>query len=127
MKSITFENEHHYDGNKAFVSIRILGRSIEINLDMVLDTGAVLTVLNRKMIPVLGINVEMGDPIEVMVANKDVATGYVHEVEIDFLGRKLSLPAVICPDWDTQNLLGMQGFFDQMVVAFDHAERRVYF
>jgi len=127
MRTLTFADEHLYDGHKAFVWVRIFGRSVEVNLDMILDTGASLTLLNRKLIPVLRLDVERGEPIDVMVANKEVARAYVHELVIDFLGRRMIVPAAICPDWDTQNLLGMQGFFEQMVVAFDHAERRIYF
>jgi hypothetical protein len=33
---------------------------------------------------------------------------------------------VICGQWKTANLLGMRGFFDQFVVAFDHAHKRIY-
>jgi hypothetical protein len=64
--------------------------------------------------------------VEIGKVNREVERAYIHEFEIDFLGRRMTTPAAICPEWDTQNLLGIRGFFDQMVVAFDHAERRVY-
>ena len=93
---------------------------------MVLDSGAEISLLNRQFIEPLNLSVTNGQPIELMVANGDVAPAWIHAVEIDFLGRRLTIQAAICADWDTPNLLGMRGFFDQMVVAFDHAGRKLY-
>jgi hypothetical protein len=70
--------------------------------------------------------VREGELVELEAANRDSAPAWVHPVEIDVLGRRLTIQAAICPDWDTKNLLGMRGFLDQMVVAFDHAQRRLY-
>lgn len=127
MKTIAFRDEHLYDGHKALVWVQIFGRGIELNLEMVLDTGAVVSVLNRGLARGLHLKLESGEPVEVMVANGDVARAYIHNISLDFLGRRLTVPAAICPDWDTPNLLGMRGFFDQTVVAFDHANRTIHF
>jgi len=127
MRTITFENEHRYDGNKALVLVRLPQARLHTRVEMVLDSGAEISLLNRQFIRTLNLTIEDGEPIDLMVANKDVARAYIHPVEIDFIDRRLTIQAAICPDWDTQNLLGMQGFFEQMVVAFDHAERRIYF
>lgn len=61
-----------------------------------------------------------------MVANKDSQPAWIHPVEIEFFGRPLTIEAAFCPAWDMKNLLGMRGFFDQVVIAFDHAEQRLY-
>jgi predicted aspartyl protease len=127
MSTLTFPDEHRYDGHKVLVWIQVLGRSIELKLEVVLDTGAAISVLNRDLVRVLNLNVESGEAIDLMVANKQATRAYVHLIDIEFLGRRLTIPAAICPDWDTQNLLGMRGFFDQMIVAFDHANRTIHF
>jgi predicted aspartyl protease len=77
MRTITFPDEHLYDGDKVLIWVRIFGRSVELNMEMTLDTGASITVLNRKLIPVLGLNVDTGRPVELMVANKEVARAYL--------------------------------------------------
>jgi hypothetical protein len=93
---------------------------------MILDTGAEISILNRDLIRILGLQVHEGQPVELEVANRASAQAWVHPVEIEFLDRRLTIQAAICPDWDTKNYLGMRGFFDQLVIAFDHAQRRVY-
>ena len=38
-------------------------------------------------------------------------------------------PVGFVPDWpdDIDNLLGMKGFFDQLIFGLDHSSRRLYF
>jgi hypothetical protein len=127
MKSITFEDEYLYDEHKVLVWIGVQGLHVQMNVEMVIDTGASISVFNRELTRLLTAPVESGEPIELVVANRDAERAYIHEFNIDFLGRSLTIPAAICPDWNTANLLGMRGFLDQMVIAFDHAQKRIYF
>jgi predicted aspartyl protease len=127
MKTLNFQSEHRYDGDKVLASVRLLGARIPTRVEMVLDTGAEISLLNRDFISHLRLSIQEGEPIELMVANKAVTRAYIHSIDVEFLGRRLTIPAAICPDWDTQNLLGMRGFFDQMVVAFDHANWTIHF
>ena len=127
MRTITFENEQTYSGNKAVSSVHLVDALLSPTVEMVLDSGAEISLLNRQFIEPLDLSVTSGQPIELMVANGDVAPAWIHAVEVDFFGRRLTIQAAICPEWDTPNLLGMRGFFDQMVVAFDHVQRRIYF
>ena len=127
MKSFQFENEHAYHDDKALVSVRLLGTRIPTWVQMTIDTGAEISVLNRSLASQLRLKVEEGRSVGLKVANGDIAAAYVHEVAIDFVGRRLTIPVLICPEWDTENLLGMRGFLDQMVIAFDHAQKRIYF
>ncbi len=127
MKTIRFASEQRYAGNKALVAVRLTGARVPIRVDMVVDSGAEVTVLNRDFIPVLGISsVTSGEPIELMVANKDARPAWIHPVAIEFFGRPMTVDAAFCPDWDMKNLLGMRGFFDQLVIAFDHRHQRLY-
>ena len=127
MTTLTLNSEHHYKGDKVVVRVRLLQPRITTRVDMTLDTGAEVSVLNRDLVGPLGLTIEDGDSITVMVANGEVAQAWIHPIDIEFLGRRLTIPVAICPEWDTQNLLGMRGFFDQMIVAFDHANRTIHF
>ena len=127
MRAIQFADEHSYTGHKALVAVRLTDARVPIRVDMVVDSGAEVTVLHRDFLAVLGImNVATGEPIELMVANKDAAPAWIHPVSIEFLGRPMTIEAAFCPSWDMTNLLGMRGFFDQVVIGFDHAEQRLY-
>ncbi len=127
MKTLNLWSEHRYDGDKVLASVRLLGARIPTRVEMTLDTGAEISLLNRDFAAHLTLSIREGEAIELMVANKEVTRAYIHAIDVDFLGRRLTIPAAICPEWDTQNLLGMRGFFDQMVVAFDLANRAIHF
>ena len=128
MRTITFQREHAYDGDKIVLpATLILPSGIEMEIYAVVDTGAELTVLNRRLAPGLRIDLYAGEPITLGVVSGHISTAYRHDVRMRVLGEERTIRAAFCPDWDTDNFLGMQGFFDQMVVAFDHAERRIYF
>jgi len=128
MKSFTFHNAHTYTGDKAVILVSLIRPGgVEIGIEMVIDSGAEISLLSRNLVRSLRLIVEDGRPIELVVANGDIARAYIHPVEISIAGRRLAIEAAICPDWDTKNFLGMRGFFDQMVVAFDHANRTIHF
>ena len=128
MRSFSFQSEHTYAGDKVVIPVSLIRPAgVELAIEMIVDSGAEVSLLSRNLIRPLRLNVEDGRPIELMVANGDVARAYIHPVEISISGRRLTVEAAVCPDWDTRNFLGMRGFFDQMAVAFDHANRTIHF
>jgi len=40
----------------------------------------------------------------------------------------MTIPVSFCPSWPTgtPNLLGMEGFFDQLLIALEHREKKIY-
>lgn len=95
----------------------------------VLDTGAAISYFDRALLPPLGItDVTTGRPIDLRAASGERSTGYVHSVNIEFVGHPMTIPVAFCPDWPegTDNLLGMEGFFEQLRAAFEHRARRFY-
>jgi hypothetical protein len=95
----------------------------------VLDTGAAISYFDRALLPPLGItDVTAGRPIDLRAASGERSTGYVHSVNIEFVGHPMTIPVAFCPDWPegTDNLLGMEGFFEQLRAAFEHRARRFY-
>jgi hypothetical protein len=97
-------------------------------INALLDTGAAITILNRKYAKHLNIPKITGskNAIPLTFATGQVVTGYIHPVRIEFLGRSMTIDVAFVPTEDTADLIGMRGFFDQMQVAFDHAVRKVY-
>ncbi|MDP9236741.1 MAG: hypothetical protein M3P30_04985 [Chloroflexota bacterium] len=127
MTTLEFTNELVYSGRKARVAVRLSTASPPIRIDMVLDSGAEVSVINRDFAAPLGISdVTTGEAIELIVANQDSRPAWIHQIPIEVMGRSMMIEAAFCPDWDMANLLGLRGFFDQLVVAFDHANRRLY-
>jgi hypothetical protein len=127
MRTFAFERELPYVSHKVRIPVTLLGAPGVPDVEMVIDTGAEISLLNRQFIPPLAVTVAHGEAITLETASGHTAPAWVHRVEVALLGRRMMIEAAFCPDWDTANLLGMRGFFDQMVVAFDHANRRMYF
>ena len=127
MKRLELRDEHLYSGHKALVSVRLPTARTPTWVRMTVDSGAEISVLNRAFAPMLGLTIEEGDFFSLKVASGDIAPAYRHDVTIDVLTRRMVIPILMCPEWDTENLLGMEGFFDQTVIAFDHARHRIYY
>ena len=131
MASLDFSVEHHYsagpDDHTAEIQIRMFPtEGIPIAVTAILDTGASISIFDKSLLPLLGItDVTAGPEFEVMTANSARAKAYAHEVEIEFLGRRMRVLIGFCPAWPdgTPNLLGMKSFFEQLHVAFKHRER----
>jgi hypothetical protein len=126
VRTLDFARELTYTGNKVLVRVRLVGARQRHRIEMALDTGSELSILNRRFIGAVGLDVTAGEPITLMVANGEFTQAWVHPVEIEVFGERMTIEAAFCPDWNTQNLLGMRGFTDQFVVAFDHAHKRIY-
>lgn len=98
---------------------------------VILDTGAAISMFDHARAARMGIpNVTQGytKRFNAFTASNEQSVGYLHDVEIVFLGRTVTIPIAFCPDWPqgTNNLLGMEGFFEQGIFGFDHVRRMVY-
>jgi hypothetical protein len=125
-----FRLDYAYSGNHVVVPVRLFpaGRP-PITVNAVLDTGAAISFFDRALLPILGItDVSSGTKIPLTAANNDPADGYAFPVHLEIFGAPMTVPLTFSPDWPegTTNLLGMQGFFDQVEVGLDHSARRLY-
>lgn len=128
MRSFTFSDEYAYMGDKAVIPVSLLmANGVSVDIEPVLDTGAEVSLLSRAIAQNLGIRIEDGEPLDLMVVSGHTATAYPHDVDLDFLGRRLTIRVAIIPEWKTGNFLGMRGFLDQMPVAINHPEHRIHF
>jgi predicted aspartyl protease len=133
MPTLDFSVEHDYragpDDHSAEVQIRIIPPGgVPMVITGILDTGAALSMFDKSLVPFFGIqDLTTGNEIEITAANNQTEKAYVHELEIEFLGKRLTVPVGFCPNWPdgTPNLLGMKGFFEQLHVAFKHNDRLV--
>lgn len=87
-----------------------------------------MSVFDHAILPSIGIpDVTTGTEVWLTAASGEQKKGYQHRLKIEFLGRPLTIPVAFCPAWPAgrPNLLGMEGFFEQLVIAFEHEYRRV--
>jgi len=129
MNALSFDRERVY-GDTHTVSVPVRLANLPYLVDAILDTGAAVSSFDRALLPDLGItDVRSGKDIHVTAANNERGVAYVHTVRVEVLGHVLMIPIAFCPDWPegTRNLLGMRGFFEQALIAFEHQQRKIHY
>ena len=134
MAQLDFAVEHDYsagpDDHEVTVQVRLFPiAGIPLVVTALVDTGASISMFDKSLMPLLGIvDVATGQKFEITAANNQVADAFAHDIEIEFLGRRLMVPLGFCPAWPdgTPNLLGMKGFCEQLHIALKHQERLLY-
>jgi predicted aspartyl protease len=95
----------------------------------ILDTGAQNTFFDNSLAPRLGIvDISTGRKITVREASDRESDGFIHDVEVELLGRRITIPVTFVPTWSsgTDNLLGMEGVFNPFVIGIDHQVGMLY-
>jgi hypothetical protein len=129
MSALSFEHEWTY-GDTHTISVPIRIENLSYLVDAILDTGAAVSIFDRALLPDLGISdISSGTEIPLRVANNVRGIGYLHSLRIEILGHLLTIPVAFSPDWPegTRNLLGMRGFFEQALIAFEHQTRKLHY
>ncbi len=125
--TLTFEQERGYGTGEGVirVPVRVLSGVVPFTVQAVLDTGAYISVFDSAYAPSFGIpDYTAGEPMPLTPANGQTVVGYKFRILVEVWGRELIIPAVFYQGFP--NLLGMQGFFDQIRIAFDHGRQRYY-
>jgi hypothetical protein len=130
MKFIGFTHDLQYPtgDHNAYVSLRFPGARTPTVIRAMLDTGAAVSVINRQFARHLNVSniTDTTDTMTLTLADGRPVLAYVHRLPAEFLGRPLMIDVAFVPTIDTADLIGMRGFFDQMIVAFDHSRRTVH-
>ena len=129
MTTLIFDNEFDY-GNRHTISVPVRVENLPYLVDAIIDTGAAVSSFDRALLPDLGISdITTGTEIELRAANNSAGVGYLHSLQVEVLGRQLTIPVAFSSDWPegTRNLLGMRGFFELMAVAVEHRSRRMHY
>lgn len=134
MPSLDFPVEHDYnngpDDHEVAVQIRLFPTAgIPLVINALIDTGASISMFDRSLVPLLGIaDVTTGFKFQVTAANNQISDAYAHDIALEFLGQRMTVPVGFCPSWPdgTPNLLGMKGFCDQLHLGLKHRDRLLF-
>jgi len=65
----------------------------------------------------------------ITAANGQRDDAFIHDLKIELFAKPMTIQVAFCPAWAAgrQNLLGMQGFFGQMIAGFDHRNRKFFY
>ena len=126
MTALQFNDDYFYTGDKILIRA-VLPQAELVSVQMTLDTGASVSTLHHSLLAALGLaDVTSGRHGTLLVANGESAPCWLHQVEIELLGKRIRIDAAFCPSWDLRNLLGMSGFMNQLVFAVDHANHSLH-
>ena len=126
MTTVSFNSQHSYTGHSIMVDVRLLDSALPYTIQAVLDTGAVISTFDEQIAATIRISdVTTGTPRDYFAADGQKATGYIHVVRVEVWGKTLPIPVAFVPGWKA-NLLGMQGFLEQLIFGLDHARRAYY-
>lgn len=134
MITLGFEAQRTYgspQGHRTTIQILLIPRDGEPFVqNAILDTGAGVSSFDKALAKRLGFDdLTTGTKTTVRAADGQQADAYIHSVRIELFGNPMTIPVAFCPAWPegTSNLLGMAGFFEQMIAAFDHRNRTFFY
>ena len=97
------------------------------DIEVVVDSGAAVTLLKRSFGDFLGIDVMRGRPLSLSgIAGSAVETR-VHEMRVRLGHIEMGIPVAIATDDRPPNLLGRVGVFDRLRVEFSGGRRQTVF
>ena len=124
MATLNFKQSVNYPGHILLVPVTLMG-AMPYTVQAVLDTGAGISMFNQGIALAVGItDIYGGTSREVRSASGNTETSYIHQVAIEILGRRLTIP-IAFGTWNF-NVLGMEGFFEQFVFGLDHRAKTFY-
>jgi hypothetical protein len=139
--TLRFQQEHDYgrgdDDHGVHVVVRLFPPGgPELTVNALLDTGAEHSIFDKALLRDLGIAdvtaVAPEDITWVLPADeadeRNKKPAYVHHIAVEWLGYRMTVPIAFVPSWPEgiDNLLGMKGFFEELVIALSHRDRMLY-
>ena len=90
-----------------------------------IDSGATISIFRPEVARSLGITIENGKEIFLGGVGGRIK-GFVHDVELEVAGKKISCPVVFSNEYHVSlNLLGRAGFFDKFKIIFEEKKKQV--
>ena len=86
----------------------------------ILDTGAVISLMQNSVALALGINVAAGKREQVRGVGGGIISAYLHDVHVEVGRRDLLIPMAIAETDNVPNLLGRYGVIDRISIRLDH-------
>jgi len=96
-----------------------------INLEFLLDSGAVVSTLPKSFADELGRNLENAERIKLRGFGNSNVWGYVDNINIALNDlEEITIPMIFA-EGSTKQIIGRQGFFDIYTVVFDHENKLI--
>ena len=113
---------------RPIIPVQLYVKGDKINYEALIDSGADTCVFEGALGEELGLNVTSGEPVQFSgVQNAEIAKAYLHDIDLNIGGHKLSMPAIFSFDLSSRGygILGQKGFFDLFTVKFDYQKEEI--
>lgn len=88
------------------------------DIEVLVDSGAALTLLKRSFGDWIGLNVPSGRPFRLRGIAPPAVETFVHELRVRVGGHEMTVPVAIALDDGPPNVLGRAGVFERLVIEF---------
>ncbi len=107
------------------IPIHIKNKGTEINLEVLVDSGASFGTFREEVANLIGIKIEAGERRESMGISGKIEV-FLHEVELKIFDRWFMCRIAFSRQLTSSfNLLGRHGFFERHLIAFNEKERKI--
>ncbi|MBC6476091.1 MAG: hypothetical protein GDA48_27445 [Hormoscilla sp. GM102CHS1] len=98
------------------------------SVNVYMDSGSEYTILHAKIAELVGFNYHTGNRISLQVGDGSLLLIYLHELEMQLVGKRFSCPVGFYPDLGVDfNVLGKIGIFDRFKICFQQAPGLITF
>ena len=105
------------------IPIKVKKGSKKINYQVLVDSGADMSIFDEELGEFIGLNVRSGKPHEVFGVGGKASIYYLHKIKIEVGGWEYEIEAGFMPNVAGRvmpyGLVGQKGFFDNFIIKFD--------
>src|SRR6266516_7704998 len=101
------------------IPVRVAASDQWIDYEVLVDSGADISIFDAELAERLGINLESGEHATIFGATGSAQDVYIHPVELTVGPRTFGARVAFMSTSQPYRLPGQQGFFSQFLVAFD--------
>ncbi len=122
---IKFKYATRKDRKFPIIPITLIKESIEIDIDVLIDSGANISVFREEIAECLEIVIEDGEEILLQGLGGRIV-GYIHELRVRVDDEEFPCKVVFSKELTVGlNILGREGFFEYFQVTFNEGAREV--
>jgi hypothetical protein len=97
------------------------------DIEVIVDSGAVVTLLKRSFGDWVGLNVPSGKPIRLSGITPPGVEAFVHDLAVRIADHEMTVPVAVASDDAPPNLLGRIGTFERLMIELDGPSRTTSF
>lgn len=102
------------------IPVEIKGKDDWVQFHVFVDTGASQSIFSANFCEILGVNLEDGEKINIMVGDGSFIPAYIHKLDVRFADKEFDAYIGFSKRLGVEfNILGRKDFFENFVSAFD--------